>query len=304
MDEIKYSIVIPTRNRPQFLEDLLNTIDTKAKNLIEIIIIDSSDTLNKKLDSKSSKIKYSHTTIKSAAIQRNIGIEKVSTESKFIFFLDDDVLIEADYFEKLIQSISDSDAIGASGIAINFNNSPERKDPKGLIGLYKKFFLLDSTVDGKLLKSAINIPCRLESKLQLSLIKVDWLIGCAVWKHTIFTNLKFEESFMGQSLGEDLLFSNKAKFYGKLIVDRNVIINHRESDLERPNKHDFYKMWVINRYEITKQLNLSPLNLAFHWANCGTFIINLAKKQKNYSINISIIKGIIGGYKEILIGKK
>ena len=302
MDEIKYSIVIPTRNRPQFLDDLLKTINMAVENLIEIIIIDSSDNLNNKFNSNISKIKYIHTNIKSAAAQRNIGIDKVSSKAKFIFFLDDDVLIEEDYFPKLIKSINESGSIGASGIAINLNSSVKRKNPGGLIGLYKKIFLLDSTIEGKLLKSAINIPCRRDSKRQTSLIEVDWLIGCAAWKSSVFTNLRFEESFKGQSLGEDLLFSNKAKNLGKLIVNKNIIINHRESDIERPNPYSFYKMWVLNRYKISKQLNLSPFNLAFHWANFGTLVMNIAKKQITYSINIRILLGIMSGYKEILKG--
>jgi GT2 family glycosyltransferase len=302
MDEIKYSIVIPTRNRPQFLEDLLKTINMSAENLIEILIIDSSDSLNNKFDSNISKIKYIHTKIKSAAIQRNIGIDKVSTEAKFIFFLDDDVLIDADYFGNLIESINESGAIGASGIAINLNNYSKRKNSTGLTGLFKKFFLLDSNIEGKLLKSAINIPCKLDSKCQSSLIEVDWLIGCAAWRSSAFTTLRFEESFNGQSLGEDLLFSNKAKNLGKIVVNKNVIINHRESDIERPNPYNFYKMWVLNRYKISNQLNLSPLNLAFHWANFGTLVMNIVKKQKNYSVNIRILLGIMSGYKEILKG--
>lgn len=302
MDEIKYSIVIPTRNRPQFLEDLLKTINMSVENLIEIIIIDSSDSLNNKFHSNISKIKYIHTNIKSAAVQRNIGIDKVSSKAKFIFFLDDDILIEEDYFGKLIQSINESGSIGASGIAINLNSSSKRKNPKGLTGLYKKIFLLDSNIEGKLLKSAINIPCRRDSKRQSSLMEVDWLIGCAAWKTSAFTNLRFEESFKGQSLGEDLLFSNKAKKLGKLMVNKNVIINHRESDIERPNPYNFYKMWILNRYKISNQLNLSPFNLAFHWANFGTLVMNIVKKQKNYSINIRILLGIMSGYKEILKG--
>lgn len=302
MDQIKYSIVIPTRNRPHFLEDLLKTINTSSENLIEIIIIDSSDSINSKFDLNTSKIRYIHTNIKSAAVQRNIGINKVSTKAKFIFFLDDDVLIEEDYFGKLIESINESGAIGASGIAINLNSSSKRKTPKGLIGLYKKFFLLDSNIEGKLLKSAINIPCLRDSKSQPSLIEVDWLIGCAAWKTSVLANLRFEETFKGQSLGEDLLFSNRAKNLGKIIVNKNVIINHRESDIERPSQYNFYKMWVLNRYKISEQLDLSPFNLAFHWANFGTLLMNIVKKQKKYSINISTLLGIMSGYKEILKG--
>jgi GT2 family glycosyltransferase len=227
----------------------------------------------------------------------------VSKNSQYIFFLDDDVLIKGDYFEELKILISQSDVIGGSGLAINLTKSLERRKPEGLKGLYKKIFLLDSKVDGKLLKSAINIPCRIKNKSALSIKEVDWLIGCSVWKISAFDKLRFEETFYGQSLGEDLLFSYKAKALGKLLVNTDILINHRESDNERPNEHDFYKMWILNRYEISKQLRLSPLNIAFHWANFGTLMINIVKRQTKYRTNISVVCGIINGYKEILSGK-
>jgi glycosyltransferase involved in cell wall biosynthesis len=304
MNKNKYSVVIPTRNRKKLLADLLNTIDTLDENLIEILIIDSSDFPNETINSKNPKIKYFHSEIKSAAAQRNIGIDRVSKNAEYIFFLDDDVLINDKYFKELIGLVSRSDVIGGSGIAVNFNNSVERKKPKGLVGLYKKLFLLDSNIDGKLMRSAINIPYRKNNKPQLSIMEVDWLIGCAIWKISVFDKLRFEESFHGQSLGEDLLFSHKAKALGKLLVNKDILINHRESNNERPNRHDFYKMWILNRYEISKQLELSPLNLAFHWANFGTFFLNVFKKQNNYSTNLNILNAIFIAYKELLKGKK
>lgn len=304
MNENAFSIIIPTRNRPQFLHDLLETIDKNYEDLIEIIIVDSSDELNKSVNLSNLKIRYIYSNVRSAAEQRNIGIEQVSKNARYIFFLDDDVLINNDYFKKLINLISQPNVIGGSGIAINSTKLVERTRPNGLKGLYKKIFLLDSHKDGKLLKSAINVPWRFGDGSQAPVFEADWLIGCAVWKISVFEKFRFEKSFKGQSLGEDLLFSNKAKSLGKLLVDHNILINHREAKIERPNGHDFYKMWILNRYEISNQLKLSPLNLAYHWANLGTLILNIIKKQKNYKINLSILSGIVNGYIEILIRKK
>jgi glycosyltransferase involved in cell wall biosynthesis len=303
MKDNLFSVVIPTRNRPNFLNDLIKKINISAENLIEILIIDSSDNFHKSIKLKNQKVKYIHSKIKSAAVQRNIGIDKVSKKAKYIFFLDDDVLIKHDYFEKLMELISQSNVIGGSGIAISSSNSAERKIPSGLIGLYKRMFLLDSKHDGKLLKSAINIPCRLNNESHSSIFEVDWLIGCAVWKTSIFNELRFEKSFTGQSLGEDLLFSNIAKKKGKLVVNRNILIDHREAKDERPNEHDFYQMWIHNRYQISKQLKLSPLNLAYHWANFGTLLLNIFKKQNNYMTNVNITKSILKAYKELLTRK-
>jgi glycosyltransferase involved in cell wall biosynthesis len=272
MSEVKYSIVIPTRNRPHLLHNLIKEIDIQNRNLLEIIIIDSSDTPNSNDYLNETKICYVHTKIRSAAIQRNIGIKLISSESKNTFFLDDDVRIDSDYFEQLNNVLQNTNAIGASGVALNLMNKNKRPIPAGINGLLKRLFLLDSKMEGKVLKSAVNIPCRLDEPIYEILSEVEWLIGCAVWNNKIFKIMKFNEKFLGQSVGEDLLFSCQASQYGKLIVHKRVILNHMESEIERPNKEAFFKMWIRNRYVISKRMNLSPLNIAFHWAKFGKII--------------------------------
>jgi hypothetical protein len=174
----------------------------------------------------------------------------------------------------------------------------------GISGLYRRIFLLDSKRDGVLLKSAINIPVRYKEDLLNSVIDTEWLIGCSAWKSTIFTEFRFEDKFMGQSLGEDVLFSSKSKKRGKLRVDTKIIIDHLESEIERPSLGNFYKMWISNRYEISKQLHLSWFNTAFHWANLGKCIITTIRWDLDQESKKSIIKGIMAGYHGLYFGTK
>jgi GT2 family glycosyltransferase len=300
MSELNYSIIIPTRNRHELLQNLIQSINLLDENLIKIIIVDSSDDENKSLFLKNSKISYIYTNIRSASIQRNIGIKSLPLESKLTFFLDDDVKIEKNYFDELIKTLLGKNAIGVSGLAINTKNEFTREIPHGVIGNIKKIFLLDSVHDGKLLKSAINIPCRQNSKGKTNVVEVEWLIGCALWKNEIFKYLNFENSFIGQSLGEDLLFSNLATRYGKIAVNKAIKMDHHESMIGRPDEYEFYKMWVRNRYLISKKLKLSPLNIAFHWSNIGK-ILALVFYEKNN--NQKAIFGLCAGYWCILRDK-
>jgi GT2 family glycosyltransferase len=300
MSELNYSIIIPTRNRTKLLQNLIQSINLLDANLIKIIIVDSSDEENKSLFLKNSKISYIYTNIRSAAIQRNIGIKSLPLESKYTFFLDDDVKIVKNYFDELIKTLLGRNAIGVSGLAINTKNELTRKMPNGVIGSIKKVFLLDSVHDGKLLKSAINIPCRQNSQAKTNVVEVEWLIGCALWKNEIFEHLNFENSFVGQSLGEDVLFSNLATKYGKLVVNKAIKMDHYESMIGRPDEYEFYKMWVRNRYLISKKLKLSPLNIAFHWSNVGK-ILALVFYEKNN--NQKAIFGLCAGYLYILRDK-
>ena len=82
------SIVIPTRNRPVLLTRLVSSLESAIDIDYEIVIIDSSDG-NKSSENlaKINNVRYYRTDIKSAAIQRNIGIDKIEN-TDFVFFLE------------------------------------------------------------------------------------------------------------------------------------------------------------------------------------------------------------------------
>lgn len=294
-----YSVIIPTRNRHELLNSLISKIDFEDSNLIEVIVIDSSDDPIQK-PIRLNKIKYIHTDIKSAATQRNIGIDNLTGMNQNVFFVDDDVVLPENYFQHLNSCLLEDEVIGASGLAINSKNKSTRSAPRGALGFYKRVFLLDSMRDGALLSSAVNIPIREVNFTSNRKINSDWIIGCSAWKSKILTEIRFEDKFKGQSLGEDVLFSGKAKTKGKLIVDPSLILDHLESEIERPNLQEFYVMWISNRFEISNQLHLSRFNFAFHWANLGKFLMIIGRLDQSLESKKSMIIGIMHGYRAII----
>jgi len=299
MDSEKFSIIVPTRNRKEQLIKLIQTINLADKNLNELIIVDSSDKNSEtEIVSLNKKISYFFTDIRSASIQRNIGVKQISKYSKYVFFLDDDVKPDRDYFNSLLLTIKQSRAIGASGIALEpILNSRAKNNP--LISILKKLFLLDSKIGGSLLKSAVNIPVQGNLKEGVNLYSANWLIGCSVWDASVFLKICFPTNFFGQSLGEDILFSARASKFGKLIVNSKVILQHDMSNIERPDKKDHYTMWIRNRFLISKELKLSRLNIMFHWANLGVFLNIIMNIPKKPSESLNSIKGFFRGYKSI-----
>lgn len=297
MNNDKYSIIVPTRNRKNLLLELIKRIDLEDVRLTELIIVDSSDKNFKgEIILLSNKIHYIFTDVRSASIQRNIGVKQISNQSKYIFFLDDDVRPDRNYFNFLLATIKDGKAIGASGIAVD-PKSYEKLQCKYLN--LKKLFFLDSSKGGTLLKSAVNIPIQNRLKKGVDIYSTDWLIGCSVWDVEIFAKTSFPTNFFGQSLGEDVLFSAKAKKFGNLLVNSKIILEHDMSDIERPNKKDHFTMWVRNRYIISKELKLSKLNVKYHWSNLGMLLNAILLTLKKNPAGINSIKGIYHGYKSI-----
>jgi GT2 family glycosyltransferase len=289
-------VVIPTRNRPEQLKSCLEAIFKNSILPDQIIVIDSSDFNHKTNDIPIDKRIHFHTThIASAAIQRNIGIELLSFATKYLAFLDDDVIIPSNYFSKLIDTLNTTGAIGVSGLAVNPHKINTTRNNGVLWDYFSRFFLNNSKKNGVILRSGVNIPVRISLP---NPIKTQWLIGCSLWNYNKIQLVRFEKDFYGQSLGEDVIFSLKASQHGSLYVDTSVEIRHLESKIMRPNPEEFIFMWVTNRLRIVKSGKNSMLNLIpYHWANLGKFLQILFTKRHDKKREI---KGFLRGYKNII----
>jgi glycosyltransferase involved in cell wall biosynthesis len=291
-NEVKFSVVIPTRNRDASLRNLLNKIIEQTSQPDEIIIVDSSEISQSSYGIINKSIKYLHTTEKSAARQRNIGIISVKQDVQVLFFLDDDTNPNSTYFEDMLGTLISLQAVGVSGLAIN-TEKIERIKPRGILGFIKKISFLDSNIDGKLLISGVGIPVR---KRNVGIIEVDWLIGCSCWDFGKIKNLKFEEDFMGYSLGEDVIFSVKARKLGKLFVNSNIFLNHLELPQTDLNivKHNY--MWVYYRFRLSKyNSNKIVFYLAFYLSVLSKLFFSLINMPRRPIMSIKQISGLTLG---------
>jgi|688.fasta_scaffold494745_2 glycosyltransferase involved in cell wall biosynthesis len=290
------TVIIPTRNRNDLLIKSLEAILANKIDFNKILIIDSSDNINfKNVEYLHHKIKHYRTKIQSAARQRNIGIEKLDPNEKYIAFLDDDVLVPNNYFANLINTLVKTDCVGVSGLALNPMVSIKNNPVRRIQNIIAKIFLLYSSKEGVVLKSGVNIPVNQNRR---SLMEVEWLIGCSIWDFSKLNGLKFREDFQGQSLGEDVIYSHNARKFGKIYVDPRIILTHFESPIMRPNEEEFMYMWVRNRYEIMKEINTEVGSLTpYHWANFGKMLQILFLKNKG---KMKALKGMFRAYNEIL----
>ena len=290
--KVIFSVVIPTRNRENSLRNLVDKINKQTLLPDELIIVDSSDEKQFLYDDINKSIKYLHTDQKSAAKQRNIGLSSVRENTQILFFLDDDTNPESTYFEDMIGTLISLNAVGVSGIAIN----PEkiaRVKPVGVNGFLKKISFLDSKIDGKLLISGVGIPVREGGS---SITEVDWLIGCSCWDFQKIKRLRFEEDFMGYSLGEDVIFSVKARKIGKLFVNRNIALNHMELPQADPNLIKYYYMWVYYRFRLSRYVdNKIIFYFAFYLSVLAKVIYSLIEMPIKPIKNLKQLTGLTCG---------
>jgi hypothetical protein len=277
----KLNIIIPTKDRMQQVNNLVEHL-LNFPLVQKIIIVDSSENSNLQLaGTPDRRISYIHCEIKSAAIQRNIGLDSIVEEIDYLAFLDDDTFPKFDYFENLIGILNDKKATGVSGITSDIFNKLTSKAKSPASNFLRRAFLLDSNRECVLLKSAVNVPVK---NLQESVIEAEWLIGCSVWKYSRVKNLRFENSFQLNSVGEDVIYSTNARITGKLYVSKTTVLNHKNENNNQRSLMYFYQ-WLFNRQLLIKIQNFGfKGKLCYLLANTGSsfiFMIQNRNKPKN-----------------------
>ena len=108
------SILIPSKDRPKHLLDLLNEIYTQTRLPDEIVICDQSsvsirDTIEKKFAHIAEpKISYYFKPEISGLVEaRKYCIENMSRKSKYCLFFDDDIHISSTFIEHILQDLTD-----------------------------------------------------------------------------------------------------------------------------------------------------------------------------------------------------
>jgi glycosyltransferase involved in cell wall biosynthesis len=291
------SIVVATRNRPQLLTELLQSIQKQQLMPLEVIIVDAS---NEILDLDhtiySFKIKHIKSNDPSISRQRNIGLKSISSDSNYLSVLDDDTIPDPTYLKYITSFLENSEsAIGASGITED--TYPANKINK-LTKFIKYLFFLDSPRSGIITKGAVNVGIRATSS---SPIESEWLLGCSVYKIKKIRHLLYDSSLDGYSLGEDVIFSYRASNSGKLYILPEVRLLHLQTSRTTHYNSDYWFKWVTYRKILVSIMPGKILKWAyFGWANIGQMIMVLFTRRKSTGLNrvssiFSIIKGSLHG---------
>ena len=114
---ISFSVVIPTKSRPEPLARTLESLWATQPRPDEVLVIDADEQSSARevvvgLQDGTLPIHYIHTE-PSLTKQRNIGIDRATGD--VVVFLDDDVSLPSDLFAKLGAGVRDPSVAGATG---------------------------------------------------------------------------------------------------------------------------------------------------------------------------------------------
>jgi GT2 family glycosyltransferase len=273
--------------RPKALQNLLNSVVCQTIYPSEILIIDGSlDDKTRILleNNKFDNLKYFKVEDRGLTKQRNYGINLVSNTSEIVCFLDDDTVLEPDYFENLINTYQlHPNALGIGGYIINetdFEFVGEKYIPK----IEEFYFDGWKRKDSKrfIFRKKLGLDCdcgpgfspkyshaRSVSFLPPSnkVYEVELLMGgVSSFRKEVFKSHQFSTFFEGYGLYEDADFSIRVAKTGKLYLNTAAKVYHFHEASGRPNQFKYGKMVVENGYYIWRTKTPKPsVKIKFKW---------------------------------------
>ena len=226
---LAYSLVIATYERAEELRTTLASIAAQTRPPTAVVVVDSSgdDKALAVAQASPLPVRYERAKKPSAAVQRNQGAALVTTP--LVAFLDDDVFVLPDSFEKICAAFDADSEEKIGGIAARIDGM-QHSIPSGLLRWYYRLQAGYShpTYGGKLFGAAINcLPTYTESTGDL--IPADWLnAGCVFYRTPLFAREKFPE-FEGYSFLEDVHLSARIGRTHQLYFHRTATFEHRDA---------------------------------------------------------------------------
>jgi len=270
---MNFTLIICTYKRAEPLLKLLKSVEKQVLYPSEIVVVDGSPDDDTKLmleNNSFSKLAYYKVSPEQRGLtkQRNFGIEKASSESEVICFLDDDTVLETDYFQELIETYRiHPETLGVGGYITNetewksvgadykpsvnefYFDGWQRKDGSRFV--LRKKLGLDSDVPPGFAPSFSHGRSIGFLPPSGKIYETQQLMGgVSSFRKSVFEKLKFSTYFEGYGLYEDADFTLRVSNFGKLYVNTNAKLAHYHAESGRPNKYSYGKMVVRNGFYV------------------------------------------------------
>ena len=308
----RVSIIIPTLNRPDDLQKTLLSIEKQTVLPEEVILIDQSpderskevlDAFRARIGSSIGRVEYLFQEEKSSAKARNRGI--LAARGDILSFLDDDVELFEDYFERVLVYFSAHPEVGA--LSGNVLVEP----PTGWKWSLRRFlygFFLVSNFKGRMTPSGFGYP--VYERPILEEMDVEMLPGCNMnFRVAVMEGALFDDWFTGYSYREDVELSYRISRKTRVRMIPDAKLYHHYSPVERQASRVKKEMEVRNCYYVFRKFRgRNPIAcLLFCYSVAGLiaidfleFIIHRDKKHfEVFKVNLQASFSLAGKSREL-----
>lgn len=194
------AFIIPTKDRPEKVKNLLDSMANQTITCGRIIIVDGGQSVRDIVMSFSDSLPVEYYTCfpPGQIRQKNKGVSLLNDQTRLVGFLDDDIVLYPQALERMIIFWNWCEP-DTAGVSFNIVNGPSYRYSwvKALMGM-------SSAKQGRVLRSGYNVPTTPAD----SHLKVQWLCGGAtVWRREILNRFTGREIYSRWAICEDVIFS-------------------------------------------------------------------------------------------------
>ncbi|QIW24512.1 glycosyltransferase family 2 protein [Sulfolobus sp. S-194] len=287
---VKVSVAIPTYNRKEKLRRLLYSLEKSTFKDYEIIVVDdaSTDGTEEMIKNDFSYVKYiKHDKPTLVAKSRNDAIE--ASEGDFIFFIDDDNVIEPNTIEKLLKFIENNESLGTVAPVTCYYSVPEKVMYAGAV--FSKFMR-------RTISLYSGFPCK---SLEGKVIEVDVFANSYMFR---------KEAIMKAGLipwkripwnGEDGYLQYRIKKLGyRNVTLGSARVYHDVDPKEGVKRYNEMRLYYAIRSKIVfhRDLDSLPKKITFYLSlpvYVGYYLYIANKAKKGTKGIKAVIQGLIDG---------
>lgn len=248
------SVVTPTLDRPEEVQALLANLSAQTHPPLELILVDAApagmnETQNV-MESTKQGLAYEINYIRrggGTAIQRNIGID--AARGDLVAFIDDDMVLEPDFFTRAIDVFASDSAKSVGAVAGYITNQylDPAKSPRWR--WYKRLRLFTTYEPGRF-DYQTGYPINRYMQPPHDGVREIDLMGanCAVWRRQVFdAGLRFSPFFVDYGVVEDAHLALGARQRGWKIFEAGLArCKHLHSPRGRTSKRRVARKTAVN----------------------------------------------------------
>lgn len=212
-------IVIPTFNRPDKLDRLLDSLAHQTNVPAEVVVVSAGECVRNVVDRYTAvfRTRYDHLAPGGQIAQRNRAITLLSQRIRIVISFDDDIVCLPDSIESIIAAWKRAPE-GTAGIGFNMINEPpfDRSSPQVVLGIIPNG-------PGKVSAAGVNSSL---SSVRRDL-RTEWLPGGATsWRFDIVQAASHKPIDVRWAAAEDLMFSYPIGRKSPLLVAHDARVRH------------------------------------------------------------------------------
>jgi GT2 family glycosyltransferase len=287
-ERLSACVIIPSKNRPADLQRAVRSVLDQTAGPRSLIIVDQSpdEESRRRVEAELSeatarngliwKLKYIHdTTISGLAMARNRAMKVADCD--VWLFLDDDVVLEADFIEQLLAVYRNcTDVEGVSGIITNYPR------PRLVHRIWGALFVRGPFHDER--QPIYWHADQLRDSRPISVHRFGG--GLMSFRADAIRGKLFDENLQGVSDGEDVDFCAQLGPDAKLLIAPRARLEHRHSPASRLHDHWLRRSVRGNIFLYRKNWNNGTFNrLCYSWLVLGYFLVAVVASVRRLSLD-------------------